>query len=228
MKKMISLLLAFLLLAGTALYLPARAEEPEKTLREIQTEDGTTEVWELIGIFGSPEEALKSAGISESEPKTGDITIIDNKPFEFDLKKLGDEYSFGEKEEDKGEETEKKSKKSKKTKRRNNSVTETETNWKWASTGKAPVSGEAAGAAGEESIREKSDKAAEQLNRAREELEKAVEEYNKAEEELNRIRKKLDRARKHLKARKRRLQEMLDKTIPYNQVYIQDNRGSGR
>ena len=139
-KAVPCLLLAFQLTAG-GLSLPvnAPAEEPAKTVREVQADDGTVEIWELVGVFGSEDEALQTAGVEKKKKKT------------------------------------KKGKARLKTK---------SVSYQW----------------------KKADK------------QKAVEQVA---EQGSKYRLKKSRSR-------RRLREFQDKTIPYNQIYIQDNLGSGR
>lgn len=139
-KTIPCLLLAFQLTAG-GLALPANApaEEPAKTVREVQADDGTVEIWELVGVFGSEDEALQTAGLQKQKKKK--------------IKKG-------------------------KTKLKVKSVSYV---WKKAEEPKT--------------------------------VEQAAEQDSK----------------KRLKKRRsRRLRDLQDKTIPYNQIYIQDNLGSGR
>lgn len=88
-------MLALLLAAGAALPCAAAEDWPAETVsdeagriyKQVKKQDGGVEVWQFIGVFGSPEEALELVGLSEKEGKKGRETIGDV-PYEFDLKKL--------------------------------------------------------------------------------------------------------------------------------------------
>ena len=132
-KRITALILACFLTAVDAAVLPpakSNAESEEKTVKEIRKENGTTEVWEFVGVFGSSDDAR------ESTVKKKDRTVLIG-GLKFKVKK------------------------------------------------------------------------------------------NPAEDE-GAVEKKLKMRSLRRKARTRRLRDIVDKTIPYNQVYIQDNRGSGR
>lgn len=69
-KAVSCLLLAFLLAAG-GFTLPAGAlgEEPARTVRQVQGDDGSVEIWELVGVFGSEDEAVKSVGAEKPKKR---------------------------------------------------------------------------------------------------------------------------------------------------------------
>ena len=99
-------LLAILLASCAGLsFASAEGVWPEETLtdaenrtyKQVKKQDGGVEVWQLIGIFGSPDEALELVGLSEEdkkadegsyteEQKTGTETI-DKLPFKFKMSK---------------------------------------------------------------------------------------------------------------------------------------------
>ena len=105
-KRTISAVLCALLMTGGAL----ADAWPEKTgidpegRRYVPTGDGRYEVWELIGVYGSPEEAMTSlqrqdkpeetqekSGVSEGEKKSrkkGKVKIA-KKPYKYELKPRG-------------------------------------------------------------------------------------------------------------------------------------------
>lgn len=90
MKSVLAAVLAFVLLFGAVC---AAAESwPEetahdadgKTYKQVQEEDGSVQVWVLIGVFGSPDEALVSVGLQEDEKggEGGETGVVEDKPEE--------------------------------------------------------------------------------------------------------------------------------------------------
>lgn len=60
-----------------------------RTYKQVQTRDGGVEVWQFIGVFGSPDEALELVGLSETGGKKGKESIGEI-PYEYDLKKVAE------------------------------------------------------------------------------------------------------------------------------------------
>ena len=96
-KTVFAAVLAFLLAVGTSLPAIADGEWPKETVtdaegklyKQVFTSGGGVEVWQLMGVFGTPEEALKSVGVIRDEPKKGSgEEVIGGKPYIFDLKQV--------------------------------------------------------------------------------------------------------------------------------------------
>lgn len=97
--KIVSCLLLVSLLAGgeTVLSVGAGAEtwpqetsvdEQGRTIKKVPAENGKTDVWELVGIFGGEDEALKSIGIEKTKKaEIGDQTCS------VEMKKVGEKES---------------------------------------------------------------------------------------------------------------------------------------
>ena len=97
--KIVSCLLLVSLLAGgeTVLYVGAGAEtwpqetsvdEQGRTIKKVPAENGKTDVWELVGIFGGEDEALKSIGIEKTKKaEIGDQTCL------VEMEKVGEKES---------------------------------------------------------------------------------------------------------------------------------------
>ena len=90
-RSMFAGLLAFVLIAGAGLAEDWPSETVSdaagNTYKQVKKKDGGVEVWQFIGVFGSPDEALELVGLKKEEGKKGKETIGDV-PYEFDLKKL--------------------------------------------------------------------------------------------------------------------------------------------
>ena len=97
--KIVSCLLLVSLLAGgeTVLYVGAEAEtwpqetsvdEQGRTIKKVPAENGKTDVWELVGIFGGEDEALKSIGMEKTKKaEIGDQTCS------VEMEKVGEKES---------------------------------------------------------------------------------------------------------------------------------------
>lgn len=97
--KIVSCLLLVSLLAGgeTVLFVGAEAEtwpqetsvdEQGRTIKKVPAENGKTDVWELVGIFGGEDEALKSIGIEKTKKaEIGDQTCS------VEMEKVGEKES---------------------------------------------------------------------------------------------------------------------------------------
>lgn len=79
MKRALCLLLLLCLMAGAAAegWPEESLKDGEgKTIKTVPAGDGKTEVWEFIGIFGSPAEALQVVGLTEeNEEKPGESLV---------------------------------------------------------------------------------------------------------------------------------------------------------
>ena len=186
-KRLIAFVLVFSLTAGAFLYphAGARADGPEsvyinrnstvyaieKNVREITTEKGTTEVWELIGIFGNPEDAQKSVETIKEEITIPGAAEDTQEPTEMVTDETNALVNSDEP-------------KIPTAKKKNNNTVLIE-GYRFIVT-RTPVEDE------------------------------GVMEEKPAKKKI------------WGKSRRRKLKEIQDKTIPYNQIYIQDNRGSGR
>ena len=129
MKRLLVALLAMILAAGAAACAAAEGWPDEsvhdaegKTYKQVSTGDGGLQVWVLVGVFGSPDEALVSVGLLEDEkgeegggaedpkekpeePKpedekpegsqgTGKVEIV-SKPFDYEMKKTSGKEQTG-------------------------------------------------------------------------------------------------------------------------------------
>ncbi|MBQ6399422.1 MAG: hypothetical protein IJI21_04805 [Clostridia bacterium] len=92
-KTLTAGLMALLLIAGAGQGAAMAEDWPEETLndaagnayKQVQKQDGSLEVWQFIGIFGSPDEAMELIGIQEKE-ENGKTTIGDT-PYNVQWKK---------------------------------------------------------------------------------------------------------------------------------------------
>ena len=103
-KTVLAGALVLLLVAGTGLPALADGEWPKDTVtdaegklyKQVFTSSGGVEVWQLIGVFGTPDDALKSVGVIKDEPKKGSgEEVIGETPYIFDLKKVTGEDTDG-------------------------------------------------------------------------------------------------------------------------------------
>ncbi len=164
-------LLALLLAVGTGLSAAADGEWPKETVtdaegklyKQVFTSGGGVEVWQLIGVYGTPDDALKSVGLVKDEPenKTG-TEVIGGKPYTFELKKA----------------TSGKNKLKQKTKKRTTVLKP-------------------------ENVVEKTEKRI----------------YGQEQKSKKKLKTK--------KIRQKRLKDIDNKTTPYNQIYLQENKASG-
>ena len=201
-NRVLSGLLAVILLAGAGVCAAAENWPEEtardadgKTYKQVQEEDGSVQVWVLIGVFGSPDEALISVGLQEDGKGAGKVEIV-SKPYDFEMKKTSDKGAVSE--------AERETKSS-------GSETKTTIRMKYK-TGKASKS----------VIPLKI-----KLSEPKEEDSGGgvVEEEAKSEKS---IRPKKKKSNKLVTVRNMPVMTVQDVWKGFSQVYIQDNRGSGR
>lgn len=102
-KRIIAALLALMVLPVLA---AAEDNWPSETVtdaagkvyKQVPTSDGGVQVWQFLGVFGSPDEALVSMGFPEGEKDQGLTEVsakkgkveIGEKPYVSDVKKVGE------------------------------------------------------------------------------------------------------------------------------------------
>ena len=189
--------LTALLLSAILCFTSAAAADawPEETFtdaegrqyKQVQTEGGGVEVWQLVGIYGNEQEALELIQIPEEGTGRGE-TVIGSKPYVYELKKTS------------GQE------------------------------GRAEESGTSAG-------KRRTKKTGKIISlRSKIRIKNLLEKDEKrvfiqdGTETKSTVKKSARWIRLQRKKRKqtRKLTDIRDILIPYNQIYIQDNRGSGR
>ena len=91
-----------LLLAGAGLSASAESwpedtvqDAEGKTYKQVRTEDGGVQVWQFIGVFGSPEEALVSVGLSEKKDQGAGKVEIVSTPYKYKMKKSSEKTETG-------------------------------------------------------------------------------------------------------------------------------------
>ena len=70
--------------------------------KQVFTPGGGVEVWQFLGVFGSPEEALQSVGLKKEPAKGTDTVVIGSKPYTYELKKTSGKETGGAVKEKKG------------------------------------------------------------------------------------------------------------------------------
>jgi len=194
-------LTAFLWLAGCGSLLPALADAwPEETVtdkdgkryKQVRTQDGGVEVWQLIGIYGSPEQAMEAVRLPE-ERKGPEELIIGSKPYSYEMKRVSDQT---------GENGDKEKKKKTKTtgKRLSRPF-----HYKFKTGSRRKGSLRLVYRPGEKTSSGTVDDTIVQKSR-----------------------NPWIWMQRNRNGNTRGLQNVMDKMIPYNQIYLQDNRGSGR
>ena len=99
-----------LALAACAAFSCAAEEWPKDSVtdatgniyKQVSTPGGGVEVWQFLGIFGSPEEALQSVGLKKEPARGKDTVVIGSKPYTYELKKTSGKETGGAVKEKKG------------------------------------------------------------------------------------------------------------------------------